>query len=182
MKKYGLKTMVLIAILAAISFILMYFKIPLIPSAPFLTYDLSEVIAMLGAFILGPVQGVLIVVVKALLYFILGPKDGGWVGAIASLVSGLSLVLGSVFLIRKNLNLRNKILAVIISTIVLTITMSLLNYFVFLPLYGIGASEFSTLIATAVVPFNIIKGVLSTTIAILVFMLIKKQIDKRIYK
>ena len=180
MKNNKLRNMVIVAILAAFSFILMYIKIPLIPSAPFLTYDLSEVIGMLGAFILGPVAGIFIVLIKALLYFILGPKDGGWVGALASLVSGLSLVLGTVFFIRKDFNIKNKILAVIVGTTILTITMSLLNYFVFLPLYGIGQSEFLPMILNAIIPFNIIKGLLSTIISLIVFSLLKNQIEKRL--
>lgn len=178
MKNNKLKIMVTVALLAAFSFIVMYIKVPLIPSAPFLTYDLSEVIGMLGAFISGPVAGAFIVIIKALLYFILGPKDGGWVGALASLVSGLPLVLGTVFFIRKGMNLKNKILAIVVGTAAITFTMTLLNYFLFLPLYGIGQSEFLPLILNAVISFNIIKALLSTTIAIIIFSIMKNNLIK----
>ena len=182
MKSKELKIMVTVAILAAISFILMYLKVPLIPSATFLTYDLSEVVAMIGAFVLGPIPGIFIVIVKAILYFVLGPKDGGWIGALASLVSGLSLVLGTVFFIRKGGKILSKVLAVLVGTLLLTVTMTLLNYFAFLPLYGIPSDQVATMLITAIIPFNIIKGILSSVISIGIYMLIKKQIDKRINK
>ena len=68
--KWGTKQLVTMALMCAIGAIFMYVQIPILPSAPFLSYDPSLVPAMVCGFAYGPVSGltvgVLAVVIHAL--------------------------------------------------------------------------------------------------------------------
>ena len=67
-EKTRVNKMVIMAMLAAISVILMYFEFPLTFIAPsFYEIDLSEVPVLIGSFLLGPCAGVVIEAVKVIL-------------------------------------------------------------------------------------------------------------------
>jgi hypothetical protein len=56
--------MVTIAMLSAISYVLMLFQFPLLPAAPFLQVDFGDIPALIGGIIFGPVTGVIIVLFR----------------------------------------------------------------------------------------------------------------------
>lgn len=61
MKNTNTKKIVKIAALGAISFVLYFIlEFPLLPGAPFLKFDFSDVAALVGSFAMGPVAGVLL--------------------------------------------------------------------------------------------------------------------------
>ena len=64
------KKMVLTAVLGAISGILMLLEFPLPFIPPFVKMDFSELPVILGGFIMGPVNGALIAVIKIVLNFL----------------------------------------------------------------------------------------------------------------
>ena len=66
-KRFSPRNMAMIGMLSAISFILMFleFSIPIMPS--FIKLDLSELPALIGAFAMGPAEGVLICLFKNLM-------------------------------------------------------------------------------------------------------------------
>ena len=65
---WNTKTMVKISVLGVISFILMFFELPLPWLAPtFMKVDISDVPSLIGAFALGPMAGVLVQLLKNVL-------------------------------------------------------------------------------------------------------------------
>lgn len=87
------RMMVQIAMLSAISVILMLFDIPL-PFAPsFYKIDLSEVPILIGCFAMGPAAGVAIEALKILLNFIISGTITAGVGEVANFAIGCSMVL-----------------------------------------------------------------------------------------
>ena len=95
------KKMVLTAVLGAISGILMLleFPLPLIP--PFVKMDFSELPVVLGGFIMGPLNGSLIAVIKIVLNFLLNGTSTAGVGEIANLIYSLGYMLPAVFIYHK---------------------------------------------------------------------------------
>ena len=66
-KKFGISEITKISILASISVLLMFIKVPL-PFAPtFMEMDIAELPALIGGFAMGPLAGFLIVCIKILL-------------------------------------------------------------------------------------------------------------------
>lgn len=61
----------LAALLSAMSFVLMLLNFPLLPMAPYLKMDFSEVPALLGGVLLGPFVGIIVEFIKNLLELII---------------------------------------------------------------------------------------------------------------
>ena len=74
-----LRTMVQIAMLSAVSAVLMMFEFP-IPflAPPFIKMDFSEIPVLVGTFAMGPLAGVVIELLKNILHFVTyGTTTGG---------------------------------------------------------------------------------------------------------
>ncbi|MFZ0370615.1 MAG: ECF transporter S component [Halobacillus sp.] len=163
-----------IGILAACSIILYYFKFPVPFFPPFLTMDISDIPALIGAITLGPVAGVLIQFLKNLIDYIThGSYAGLPVGQLANFFSGALIVglIGMFYHYQKKLNLWSFAITV---TVFLS-TMYLLNYYFILPsimeLIGVTkeqyvgqftqfnplATDFRTAVLYVIIPFNLLK-------------------------
>ncbi|NLC77420.1 MAG: ECF transporter S component [Clostridia bacterium] len=166
----SVKKMVQVGFLAAVGFLLMFtveFPLPLLP--PFLKYDPSEVPALIAAFAYGPWVGVLVEMVKNILFFISGKATSGIIGFLGASIAGCTYVLvaGSVY---EHWRTKTGALAsLLVGSAALVIVMSLANYFILLPLWGIPREEVGGLIISAVVPFNAVKGFLSGLISFVVY-------------
>lgn len=84
-------------------------------------------------------------------------------------------MLSSYYVYRKRKNNRSLIYGLITGTIVMTIVLSILNYFVLLPLYGMifnlgdVLNNVKIVIVSGVIPFNLIKGIIISIIFVLLF-------------
>ena len=88
-EKTRVNKMVIMAMLAAISVILMYFEFPLTFIAPsFYEIDLSEVPVLIGSFLLGPCAGVVIEAVKVILKICIKGTTTAFVGDFANFILG----------------------------------------------------------------------------------------------
>ncbi|MBC1290254.1 ECF transporter S component [Listeria booriae] len=184
MKKYSLKTFVSIAVLGAVAFVIMLIQFPLLPSAPFLKLDFSDVPAMIGGLLFGPLAIILIEFVKNVLeYLVTGSFVGVPVGELTNFLSGICFVLPIYYVFRYARSTKAMILGVGIGTVTLTVVISLLNYFVVLPFYitvgGLPAgTNIAALVTTAIIPFNLLKGVVVGAVFILVYGRMRSWIMK----
>lgn len=155
-----------IAILSALSFLLMYIQFPLIPAASFLQVDLSVLPILVGlvALDLGSAFGILII--RTLLKLLLNNGGAGTLIGLPMNVIALGLfVLAMALLWKKSPTGKNYIIASVTGTIGLTLAMLVLNYVYAVPLYaklanfdikamlGLGNYLFAM-----VVPFNLMEG------------------------
>lgn len=93
---FNLSTWMKIAIMAALSLLLMLaVRLPIIPIAPFLTFDFAEVPALILAFSLGPLAGALVVIIKCALFMFINFHPLELIGVPANLITGLILVCSS---------------------------------------------------------------------------------------
>lgn len=186
-EKSNLRTMTMIAMLGAISMILMMFEIPLWFAPSFYEIDLSEVPVLIGTFALGPVAGALIELVKILLKLVIKGTNTAFVGDIANYIIGCALVVpaGLVYSYRKTK--KNAILGMALGTAVMTVAGCFINAYVLLPAYGqafgmpidalIGMGTavnpaikgLGTFVLLAVAPFNILKGVVVSILTLLLY-------------
>ncbi|MBC1372972.1 ECF transporter S component [Listeria booriae] len=184
MKKYSLKAFVSIAVLGAVAFVIMLIQFPLLPSAPFLKLDFSDVPAVIGGLLFGPLAIILIEFVKNVLeYLVTGSFVGVPVGELTNFLSGICFVLPIYYVFRYARSTKAMILGVAIGTVTLTVVISLLNYFVVLPFYiavgGLPAgTNIAALVTTAIIPFNLLKGVVVGAVFILVYGRMRSWIMK----
>lgn len=168
------KNMVRVGFLSAIAFILMYFEVPS-PFAAFLTFDLSDVPAVIAGISIGPVAGVLVQLVKNLLH--LTVTWSGAVGELANFLVGISFVI-PVSLCYKYIKNRKFALPIglIAGTLCMPIAGALANYFILLPLYYPGEPVDIGWIMAAIVPFNFVKGLMVSVVSFGLYASLKNKI------
>lgn len=194
--KMSTRMLTKVGVLSAIAFILMLIEFPLWFAPPFLKMDLSEVPALMGAFALGPVAGVLIELIKNILNVAIEGTSTGGVGELANFVVGSIFVYTAGYIYHKNKNIKNAIIGMIAGTMAMTIAMAVANYYVMIPFYAklfgmpldkivaMGSAvnkyvvDFKSLIIYAVVPFNILKGVIVTSITFLLYKKVSPILHK----
>lgn len=185
--KMPLKTIAKIGILGAIAAVLMLIEIPL-PFAPsFYEIDLSEVAVMIGAFALGVVPGICIELIKVLLNLLLNGTITAGIGELANFVIGCAYIVPAALLYHHRKSLKNAIIGMSVGTLSMAIVGAVLNLYVLLPAYvtlahfpmdaviGMGnkvnsaINSFETLVLFATVPFNLLKGVLTSILVGLLY-------------
>lgn len=184
---YNTRYITKVGILSAIAVILMFFEVPLPMMPSFLKLDVSELPAILGAFLLGPIAGVGIELIKNLIHGANSQTMG--IGEVANFLVGVSFILPASYLYQRYSSPKGAIIALGVGTISMMFSASLLNYFVLLPLYqavlhfpleqiislGTVANpqiiDLKSFITMAIAPFNLIKGIV---ISIFTMMIYKK--------
>ncbi len=165
---FSTRTLIRIAMLGAIAFALMYaeFNLPGFPT--FLQYDPGDVPTIIGGFAMGPLAGAAVAAVKALIFFLSGKDEAGWVGTAANLATSLAFVVvaAGVYL---RLHTRKGALLGLGAGVVSTVAvMAALNYFVFLPIYGLPVEAIPAAVKTTML-FNLVKGLLNSLLTFLVY-------------
>jgi riboflavin transporter FmnP len=171
-------------------------EFPLWFAPGFLKMDLSEIPALLGAFALGPVAGILIEFMKNVLFIAIRGSNSMMVGEIANFMVGSIFVYISGIVYVKNKSRKNAIIGMILGTIAMTVFMSIANYYVMIPfyakLYGMNLdsivsmgtalnsniTDFKSLIAYSIVPFNLFKGAVVTLITVLLYKRVSPILHK----
>ena len=90
-KIFTTKRIVLMAMFTALSYVVSLFDFPIFPTAPFLKLDFGNVFIMLVAFLLGPVEGVIVCVLKEVIRIPTGSTGG--VGELANMFAPCAYIL-----------------------------------------------------------------------------------------
>ncbi|GEP84782.1 riboflavin transporter [Staphylococcus piscifermentans] len=175
------KRFIIISMMSAIAFILMFIKFPLPFLPPYLTLDFSDVPALLATFLFGPVAGVIVELIKNLLNFLFNMGDP--IGPVANFAAAVSFLLTAFYVSKLSKGKLNIIIGLIAGTLVMTLVLSILNYFVLLPLYGMimnladVVKNLKIIIVSGIIPFNIIKGIAVSIIFLLLYKRLKKALN-----
>lgn len=178
-----LMKLVVLSLLAALSLVLFFISFPLPMLPPFLKVDFSDVPALLAGLIFSPLAGVLVVLMKNLLYFVAsGASDP--VGVVANFIAGSLFVLPVAYLYHRYHGVKSIISGLVIGTVVMAVVMSILNYVIILPAYAVlfGMEFDETLkmvVIGGVLPFNFIKGIIISMLFVPLFMKLHQWIDQK---
>jgi riboflavin transporter FmnP len=194
--KLGTREIVTIGMLGAIAVVLMLFEIPLPFAPPFYEIDFSEVPVLVGCFALGPVAGVLIEFVKILLNLIINGSATAGVGELANFCIGCSFCIPAGVIYQRKKTKKDAMIGLISGTLIMTFLGCFINAYIMLPTYAkafkipiegliemgtkVNASitDLFTFVMFAVVPFNLLKGVLVSIIVILIYKKISPIIKR----
>ncbi len=181
-----------VAIFSASAAVLMLFEIPLFFTPSFYQLDLSEIPVLLCSFYLGPVAGVVSEFVKIVLKLLIKGTSTAFVGDFANFCVGCSLVLPASIIYHVHRTKRNAIIGMTVGTLFLTVFGSAFNAVYLLPrfadLYGISLeaivamgtevnasiTSINTLVLFAVVPFNVLKGIIVSVATFLLYKRLEK--------
>ena len=177
MKNERIKKLAVTAILSALAFILMLieFSLPIIPS--FVKLDFSEVPALLGAFMFGPLEGIAICFFKNLIHLAITSTAG--VGELANFLLGAAFAGTAGLVYRKNHTFSGGLIGCISGSAAMAVISFPVNYFITYPFYANlffkgdmqpivdmykAILSFSDTLEKSLlvfnVPFNFVKGVL----------------------
>lgn len=173
-----------VGVLAGISVLLMQileFPIPFMP--PFLKFDFSNLPALIGGFAYGPLAGVAIVFIKALLH-LLRTSTGG-VGELADFFASGAFVLTASLIYRRKKTRKCAVLSLTVSSVVIAIVGGAANYFILIPFYTnvMPMEQIITLcgnvnplisdtlgyVLFGAIPFNFIKGIILSIVTFFVY-------------
>ncbi len=178
-----------VAMFSAIAAILQLFDFPLFFAPSFYKLDLSELPVLICSFYLGPVSGVVCELLKNILKLLLKGTTTAFVGDFSNFVIGCAFVLPASMIYHCKKTRKSAIASLAAGTITMSVFGSFFNAWYLLPkfaeLYGMPLdaivaagtqlnphiTSVSTLVAFAVVPFNLLKG---TVVSILTFLLYKR--------
>lgn len=194
---FSIGMMTKVAMLAAVAGVLMLFEMPLGFAPSFYKLDLSEVPVLIGALALGPWAGVVIELLKIMLNFVLNGTITGGVGEAANLVVGCAFVVPIALIYSKNKTTKGMLLGCLVGIIVLGIVGVFANYLVLLPVYsavyGLPLEAFvemghlinpaivdlKTLTLWAILPFNLVKGIIISVLTFFLYRRVGKVLEKR---
>ena len=185
-----------IGVLSALAALIMLFEFPLWFAPSFYELDLSDLCALVGSFALGPLAGVLIQLLKNILNIFLTGTPTLTVGEISNFIVGCSFVLPASIIYKYNRTRKGAIIGMIVGTIVLASAGSLVNLYILIPTYvkvanlpleqivqmgnavNKNITSLNTLILYAVIPFNLLKGIIISVITSLIYKKISKLLKK----
>lgn len=134
-KRISVRSVTVVGMLSAIGAILMMLEFPLafiIPS--FVKFDFSDLPALIGAFTFGPVEGILICLVKNLIHLTVG--ESGGVGELSNFILGASFVgtAGLIYKIKRSK--MGALFASLIGAFIMALISIASNYFIVYPFYS----------------------------------------------
>lgn len=172
-----------VAVLGAVSAVLYYFEVPVIP--PIYKLDLSAVPALIAGFAMGPGASLGVMAVKDLIGLTHSSSMG--VGELADfLMSGSMTFVASMIYVRRH-TLKGAVLGLSLGTLAMGLVGALANYFIMIPFYVQvmnmplevilsliaktvpAATSLWKMILFAVVPFNLLKGVVLSVVTMLLY-------------
>ena len=177
------------AIFSAISGVLMVMEIPLFFAPGFYKLDISEMPVLICTFYLGPVSGVTAELLKVMVKLLIKGTSTAFVGDFANFVVGCSFILPASIIYHARPGKKTALVGMGVGTLVLTVFGSLFNGFYLIPKFAVlfgmpmdaivamgtkvnaAITDVWTLVAFAVVPFNLVKGV---AVSALTFLLYKR--------
>jgi len=158
-----LRDLVLASLMGSLTAVVMLFQVPLF--LPFLKLDLADGILLFLATFMSPPLLLLTILIKLTLFFILKGDEYTWLGAIMSGIASLSLILPSHYFWKSfGLNLKKALIGGSLGIISSVLVMTLLNYYILTFLFH--STQVRNLLLLGVIPFNLIKGLISLGIMI----------------
>lgn len=187
----NVKRLTQIGMLSAIAVVLMLFEFAL-PFAPsFYELDFSEVPVLVGCFAMGPGAGVAIELVKVLLNLLINGTITAGVGEFANFAIGCAFCVPAGLIYRSKRTKKGAIWGMVSGTLFMTVAGGFINAYIMLPTYAkafgwpledlvsMGTKinpaidDLTTFILYAVVPFNLLKGILVSFVVALIYKKIR---------
>lgn len=161
------KKMVLIAMLAALSYIaVLAIRIPVVL---FLSYEPKDVVITIGGFLLGPMASFAASLVVALIEMF-SISETGIIGCVMNLLSSCSFACTAAWIYKKRHSLNGAVLGLAAGSAAMIGTMLLWNYLI-TPLYMTGTtrSDIAAMLIPVFLPFNALKAGFNSALTLLLY-------------
>jgi len=155
--------------LTAAAFLLMAaIQVPILPQAPFLTYDPSDAVGLLAGLLYGPASGVLVVLLKDVLFLL--TRAHGPLGPLADFIAAGTFVAVTAWAYRRRTGgfARRLLEAAALGAAARVAIMIPANVAILALQFGMPPSRVTGMLVSAIVPFNAVKAAINAGLALLV--------------
>lgn len=170
------RLVVLIGVMAAAAFILMVaVQVPVLPSAPYLRYNPSDVVALLMASVAGSLAGVAVVVLKDVLYLFLRARS--FFGPLGDLIAVATFVgvAGWVYHRRPQPSAAWFVASCGVGAVARILVMIPTNLALLYWQFGMPPAKVMALVWSVIVPFNALASVINTALSAVLLLAIKRR-------
>lgn len=155
--------------LVAISIVLVFLiRFPIFPAAPFLEYDPADIPIIIGTFAFGPLAGIMIATITAILQGVTVSAVSGLYGIIMHILATGAFALVAGLLYRGNKTKKEAIISLIAGTVTMTIVMVLANILVTPAFTGWPVSAVME-IMPVIIAFNLTKAGINSVVIFLLY-------------
>ena len=166
--KFNTKSFATMGMLIAIAFVAKLISNVFPMVSGFLSFDLKDVIIVIGGFMMGPVAAALISIVVSLIEMITISSTGP-IGLVMNILASCSFGCVAAVIYHKNRKISGAIIGLVAGVAVMTAVMLLWNWLI-TPLYMNVPREVVTgMLLTVFLPFNLVKGGINATLAMLLY-------------
>ena len=165
-KKTNVKKLVIVAILAAIAYLIV--AVVRIPAILWLNYEPKDVIITIGGFLLGPVAALVISLIVSLVEMVTVSSTGP-IGALMNVLSTCSFACTAALIYKKKHSLGGAILGLLCGSVAMIVLMLLWNWLI-TPMYmGATREAVAGMLVPIFLPFNALKAGLNSALVICLY-------------
>ena len=171
--RWSTKQLVTMALMCAIAILLSFIEFPLFPAASFLKLDVSFVPAAVVGFAFGAGPGTLVGIVCAVAHAII---TGNWVGGLMNIIVACAFVIPASAIYQRNRTFKGAVIGLTVATVCLIVAAIVANLIIDPIFYGFPFDAVAGLVVPAILPFNVIKGIVISLLTALVYKSISNLI------
>ena len=180
MKKESIRKLTVMAMLVAVSVILVYLlHFPLFPAAAFLEYDPADIPILIGTFAYGPAAGFLLTIAASAVQALTVSAQSGLYGFLMHVIStsALCITAGTIYKF-KHTRLGAGI-SLICGTLAMGLVMLAANHFITPIFMGVPVSVVDGMLLSVFLPFNLIKAGINSLITFFVYKTVSVHLIKK---
>ncbi len=176
--KVNVVKIAMLGVLASLSIVLMLLiRFPILPVAPFLEYEPADIVVLIGSFLYGPLEGLLLAVIVSVIQTLTVSSGAGWVGMVMHIISSGTLAISAGLVYKKLHTKKGALFALITGTVCMTAIMIPANLFFTVRFWGFPREQVIDLLLPAFIPFNLIKAGVNSAVVFLIYKPVSKAFD-----
>ena len=178
MKKKGLNKLTTMAVLIAVSIVLVWLvHFPIFPAVPFLEYDPADIPVLICGFAFGPIAGIAVTLAASLIQGLTVSASSGIYGIIMHCISTAALVLISSLIYRRNRTKKGAVIGIICGVAAMVLVMIPANLYITPVFMGCDRALVVGLLPFIIL-FNLIKAGVNGSVTFLIYKKISNLIHK----
>ncbi|MGM9615628.1 MAG: ECF transporter S component [Oscillospiraceae bacterium] len=166
--KISAKTVATVGMLCAIAFVANLISQVFPTVSGFLSFDLKDVVIVIGGFMMGPITAIVISVIVSLIEM-LTVSSTGVIGLIMNILSSCAFSCVAAGIYRRHHNMKGAIIGLVSGILCMTVIMLLWNWLI-TPLYmKVPRDVVVSMLIPVFLPFNLLKGGINATLSMLLY-------------
>lgn len=188
------KKIAFIGLMGAVSAVLMLFRFPIPFMPPFLSFDFSGLMEMLGGFMFGPMAAVCIIIVKIMLQLVMQGSFSLGTGELQNLILSCAYVLPALIIYHHSKSKKMAVAGMAVSSVFVAVVAVFTNLYLIIPFYvklfGMSMDDIIAMCSTVnpamknavtmalfgILPFNLIKYGVTSLITFIIYKRLSKVI------